>query len=267
MRQFKLYMSAVALLVIGTPFYVAGAARHCRFCQKPVVCHFSGGTVMTSKFSKKSLKIWGIFFVLYICLIATLYFADMLNADSTAGVTIFMFSSMLVLMAYISPPYGLNLFYMKAVAPKEITLSDIYRSIVPFLSLQAIALVLLLVFPMIALWLPSLLFDYFQMIMHPDLLFSELNVLLTYPSLFEVLIDNPAMLFDAGNMANILSNTKVVDLLYANQAFSDFLLNSPEFPKLLLADDWLTQLPEMTEFLTKHPQFLDAQPQIKALFP
>jgi tripartite ATP-independent transporter DctM subunit len=170
-------------------------------------------------------------------------------------------------MAYITPPYGLNLFYMKAVAPKEVTLSDIYRSIVPFLGLQAAALVLLLVFPKIALWLPSLIFDYFQMIMHPDLLFSKLDALLSYPSLYQVLIDNPALLFDGGNMANILSNTKVVDLLFSNQAFSDFLLNSPEFPKLLLADDWLTQLPEMTEFLTKHPQFLDAQPQIKALFP
>ncbi|MBC2709726.1 MAG: hypothetical protein HGJ94_01535 [Desulfosarcina sp.] len=135
------------------------------------------------------------------------------------------------------------------------------------MGLQAAALVLLLVFPKIALWLPSLLFDYLQMIMHPDLLFSKLDALLSYPSLYQVLIDSPALLFDGGNMANILSNTKVVDLLFANQAFSDFLLNSPEFPKLLLADDWLIQFPEMTEFLTKHPQFLDAHQQIKALLP
>ncbi len=170
-------------------------------------------------------------------------------------------------MAYITPPYGLNLFYMKAVAPKEITLSDIYRSIVPFLGIQAVGLVVLLVFPKIALWLPSLLFDYVQMILHPDLLFSKLDTLLSYPSLYQVLIDNPAMLFEGGNMVNILSNTRVADLLFANQAFSDFLLNSPEFPKLLLTDDWLIQLPEMTEFLTNHPQFLDAHQQIKALLP
>jgi len=170
-------------------------------------------------------------------------------------------------MAYITPPYGLNLFYMKAVAPKEITLSDIYRSVVPFLGIQAIALVLLLVFPIIALWLPGLLFDYFQMIMHPDLLFSKLNVLLIYPSLYEVLIDNPAMLFDAGNMANILSNTKVAELLLSNPFFSDFLLNNLEFSKLLLAEDWLVQLPEMNAFLTNHTQFLDAHPQIRALLP
>jgi len=170
-------------------------------------------------------------------------------------------------MAYITPPYGLNLFYMKAVAPKEITLSDIYRSIVPFLGLQAIALVLLLVFPKIALWLPSLLFDYFQMIMHPDLLFSKLNVLITHPGLYQVLIDNPAMLFDAGNMANILSNTRVAELLFSNPSFCDFLLNSPDFPKLLLSEDWLIQIPVMKNFLIHHIQFLDAQPLIKVLLP
>jgi hypothetical protein len=170
-------------------------------------------------------------------------------------------------MAYITPPYGLNLFYMKAVAPKEVTLSDIYRSIVPFLGLQAAALVLLIVFPKIALWLPSLLFDYLQMILHPDLLFSKLDALLNYPSLYKVFIDNPAMLFDSGNMANILSNVKVVEVLFANPAFTDFLINSPEFPKLLLANDWLMTFPEMTEFLTNHPQFLDAHQEIKALLP
>lgn len=168
-------------------------------------------------------------------------------------------------MAYITPPYGLNLFYMKAVAPKEITLSDIYRSIVPFLGLQAIALVILLVFPKIALWLPSLLFDYVQMILHPDLLFSKLDVIASYPSLYKVLISNPAMLFDAGNMANILSNAKIADILFSNQAFGDYLLNSPDFIKMLTADDWLVQLPEMKEFLMQHQDFLNAHQQIKAV--
>ena len=168
-------------------------------------------------------------------------------------------------MAYITPPYGLNLFYMKAVAPKEIELSDIYRSIIPFLGIQATALVLLIVFPVIALWLPSLLFDYFQMIIYPDLLFSRLDVLLSYPNLYQVLIENPVMLFDAGNMANILSNTKVADILFSNPSFTDFLINNPDFPKVLLAEDWLIQLPEMKQFLINHSQFLDAQPMIKEL--
>ena len=58
-------------------------------------------------------------------------------------------------IAYMTPPFGYNLFLMKAMAPKEISLSDIYRSIVPFVLVMCVALVLVMVFPQIALWLPE----------------------------------------------------------------------------------------------------------------
>lgn len=61
-------------------------------------------------------------------------------------------------MAYITPPYGLNLFYMRAVAPKEVTLKDIYWGAVPFIFLQGLLLVLLILFPQLVLWLPDLIF-------------------------------------------------------------------------------------------------------------
>ena len=61
-------------------------------------------------------------------------------------------------MAYLTPPYGFNLFYMRAIAPPEITMIDIYISIVPFVGLQVVGLVLVVIFPQIALWLPNLLF-------------------------------------------------------------------------------------------------------------
>ena len=60
-------------------------------------------------------------------------------------------------MAYLTPPYGFNLFYMKSIVPPEITMGDLYRSVVPFVCLQLIGLILVMVFPQIALWLPSLL--------------------------------------------------------------------------------------------------------------
>jgi TRAP-type mannitol/chloroaromatic compound transport system permease large subunit len=59
-------------------------------------------------------------------------------------------------IAYITPPFGYNLFLMKAMAPKEITLADIYRSILPFFALMALTIAILLVFPGIAMWLPDL---------------------------------------------------------------------------------------------------------------
>jgi tripartite ATP-independent transporter DctM subunit len=61
-------------------------------------------------------------------------------------------------MAYMTPPFGYNLFLMKAMAPKEVTLGDIYRSIVPFVLVMGVGLVLVMVFPQIALWLPNLYF-------------------------------------------------------------------------------------------------------------
>jgi tripartite ATP-independent transporter DctM subunit len=59
-------------------------------------------------------------------------------------------------IAYITPPFGYNLFLMRAMAPPEITLVDIYRSIIPFFFLMVLALAIIMIFPEIALWLPSL---------------------------------------------------------------------------------------------------------------
>ncbi len=59
-------------------------------------------------------------------------------------------------IAYMTPPFGYNLFLMRALTPPEITLWDIYRSIAPFFVLMVIGLVIVMVFPQIALWLPNL---------------------------------------------------------------------------------------------------------------
>ncbi|MEZ5774116.1 MAG: TRAP transporter large permease subunit [Hyphomicrobiaceae bacterium] len=59
-------------------------------------------------------------------------------------------------IAYITPPFGYNLFLMRTMAPPEIGMGDIYRSIVPFVLLMVLALGVVMVFPEIALWLPQL---------------------------------------------------------------------------------------------------------------
>ncbi|MCC0062352.1 MAG: TRAP transporter large permease subunit [Rhodobiaceae bacterium] len=58
-------------------------------------------------------------------------------------------------IAYMTPPFGYNLFLMRAMAPKEITIHDIYRSIFPFVGVMILALGLVTAFPEIALWLPQ----------------------------------------------------------------------------------------------------------------
>jgi len=61
-------------------------------------------------------------------------------------------------MAYLTPPFGFCLFYMKGVAPPEVSMGDIYRSILPFVGLQLACLILVMFCPQVALWLPGLVF-------------------------------------------------------------------------------------------------------------
>ena len=58
-------------------------------------------------------------------------------------------------IAYLTPPFGYNLFLMRAMAPKEVSLMDIYRSVFPFVGLMILGLAIIIAFPQIALWLPS----------------------------------------------------------------------------------------------------------------
>ena len=60
-------------------------------------------------------------------------------------------------MAYITPPFGFNLFILKGVAPPEITMTDLYESVWPFVVCQAIALGIVMAWPDLALYLPSLM--------------------------------------------------------------------------------------------------------------
>ena len=61
-------------------------------------------------------------------------------------------------IAYMTPPFGYNLFLMRAMAPDEVTLGDIYRSIIPFVGVMILALALVMAFPGIALWLPEFVY-------------------------------------------------------------------------------------------------------------
>jgi tripartite ATP-independent transporter DctM subunit len=58
-------------------------------------------------------------------------------------------------MAYMTPPFGYNLFLMRAMAPPEVTLRDIYASVIPFVLIMVVALAVVMIFPQTALWLPQ----------------------------------------------------------------------------------------------------------------
>lgn len=58
-------------------------------------------------------------------------------------------------IAYITPPFGFNLFYMRAIVPKDMGMGEIYQSVIPFVIIQVLIIILLVFFPEIAMWLPN----------------------------------------------------------------------------------------------------------------
>ena len=58
-------------------------------------------------------------------------------------------------IAFLTPPVGANLFFMKGVAPKDITVIDIYHAAFPFIGLQTLGLVAVMIWPQLVLWLPQ----------------------------------------------------------------------------------------------------------------
>jgi len=61
-------------------------------------------------------------------------------------------------MAFLTPPFGYSLFYLKGIAPEEMSIMHIYKGVVPFISLQWVGLVICIIFPELVLWLPQTLF-------------------------------------------------------------------------------------------------------------
>jgi TRAP-type mannitol/chloroaromatic compound transport system permease large subunit len=60
--------------------------------------------------------------------------------------------------SFLTPPFGFALFYLRGVAPPEVTTLQIYRGVVPFVTMQLLMLVILAIFPAMATWLPRAIF-------------------------------------------------------------------------------------------------------------
>jgi TRAP-type mannitol/chloroaromatic compound transport system permease large subunit len=61
-------------------------------------------------------------------------------------------------IGYMTPPFGFNLFYLKGVAPPEVTMGDIYRSVIPYTLVELFGLAIIIAFPALVLWLPALVY-------------------------------------------------------------------------------------------------------------
>jgi TRAP-type mannitol/chloroaromatic compound transport system permease large subunit len=84
-------------------------------------------------------------------------FSDHLGGSNTGLMTWFgTLVAVNLQTAFMTPPFGATLFYMKGTAPPGITMRDVYRAMYPFVGLQVVGLFLCILFPEIALWLPRL---------------------------------------------------------------------------------------------------------------
>ena len=57
--------------------------------------------------------------------------------------------------SFLTPPVGFAIFYLRGVAPKEVQLIDIYKGVIPFVILQLIGLLIIVIWPEIVTWLPA----------------------------------------------------------------------------------------------------------------
>lgn len=62
-------------------------------------------------------------------------------------------------MAFLTPPFGFAIFYLKSAVGEKVPIERIYRATIPFILIQLIATIILIIFPMLAVWLPNLLSD------------------------------------------------------------------------------------------------------------
>ena len=87
--------------------------------------------------------------------IAVPLFLPVLLAQGVDPVWLAMLITVNLQSSFLTPPFGWALFYLKGVAPPEVTIKDIYKGVIPFITMQFLALLLLFFYPQIALWLPK----------------------------------------------------------------------------------------------------------------
>ena len=93
-----------------------------------------------------------------IMLITLPVFLPLVNAHGFDPIWFGILFVVMMEISYMTPPFGFNLFYLRSVAPPEVTMKDIYWSVGPYTIVELTGLLIIVLFPAIALWLPNVLF-------------------------------------------------------------------------------------------------------------
>ncbi len=115
-----------------------------------------GGVNMDIWFMMLLIFVLGFFIEwIEISYIAVPLFMPVLLAQGVDPVWLAMLITVNLQSSFLTPPFGWALFYLKGVAPPEVSIKDIYKGVLPFLAMQAVTLALVFFYPQIALWLPK----------------------------------------------------------------------------------------------------------------
>jgi tripartite ATP-independent transporter DctM subunit len=115
--------------------------------------------------------IWGFLFVSMFLIFILGFFLDFLQIcfivipilapiANQLGIDLLWFAALIAInlqTSFLTPPFGFSLFYLKAVAPAEVRIQDIYRGIIPFVLLQVMTIIILVLVPELVTWLPNMM--------------------------------------------------------------------------------------------------------------
>ena len=159
MRQTTRLTSMVFMILIGATafgsvFIGMGGDR----IVLEVMSNLPGGTWGFLFISMLLIFILGFFLdFLQICFIVIPILAPIANQ---LGIDLLWFAVLIAInlqTSFLTPPFGFSLFYLKAVAPSEVRIQDIYTGIIPFVLLQVLAIIVLVAIPELVTWLPDLM--------------------------------------------------------------------------------------------------------------
>lgn len=149
----------IYLVLIGAGFFTA------------IFINLGGGSVVHDIVLGLPLPNWGILVVMFGIIFIMGMFIDWIGVlmicvplftpiAATLGYDPLWFAMMFIVVmqtSFLTPPFAYSIFYLKGIAPPEVTTGHIYRGVMPFIVLQFIGVALLALFPQLILWLPGMM--------------------------------------------------------------------------------------------------------------
>lgn len=159
MRQTTKLTSMVFMILIGATAFGA------------VFIGMGGDRLVLELMSNLPGGTWGFLFISMLLIFVLGFFLDFLQIcfivipilapiANQFGVDLLWFAVLIAInlqTSFLTPPFGFSLFYLKAVAPDEVRIQDIYKGIIPFVLLQVITIIVLIAIPELVTWLPDLM--------------------------------------------------------------------------------------------------------------